>query len=205
MKAHPTSLIWLCFALIAVSCNANSRTLGSAPPSSTGMANMQSDVFGMDSQEYFTDPGKNFSDVGYRMVDAGQQGLLLGGPDYVAYDKVARFPIACLNVADRLELRDHDFRSYALIAAFDVGTGIMYAGQLIEQKFKKEKLDPNASMPPPGISFRGSAGDLFERLEIPRRTAKYLITGILLDRVSNRITVRVGPDSARTDSAPKTS
>ncbi len=162
---------------------------------------MQQDVFGMDSREYFADPGKNFSDVGYRMAGAGQQGLLLGGPDYVAFDKDVRFPIACLNVADRLVLRNYDLKSYTLIAAVDVASGAFYVDYLSEQKFKKEKIDPNASLPPPGISFRGGGGDLFSRLEIPRHTANYLVTGILLDRVSNRVKIRVGSEAARQDAA----
>lgn len=160
---------------------------------------MQKDVFGMDHRDYFTDPGKNFSEVGYRLADAGQQGLLLGGPEYIAHDKDARFPVACLNVAERLELRDFDLPSYALVTAVNVVSGEFFADHLVEQKFKKVKLDPNASLPPPGLSFRGSAGDLFARLGIPRHGAEYLVTGILLDRVSNRLKMRVGTEAARTD------
>jgi hypothetical protein len=162
---------------------------------------MQNDVFGMDSRDYFTDPGKNFSDVGYRLAKTDRQGLLLGGPDYVAYDKDARFPVSCLNVAENLDLRDYDLQSYGMIASVDLVTGVFYADHLTEQKFKKEKMDANASSPPPGISFDGTAGDLFARLEIPRHAADYLVTGILLNRVSNRIKIRVGSDAARGNDA----
>jgi hypothetical protein len=194
-------LAWLCFVLGAAHCGGEPRANKAAPKSSTGMGKMQNDVFGMDNRDYFTDPGKNFSEVGYRLADAGKQGLLLGGPDYVAYDKDARFPVSCLNVAERLELRDYDLQSYGIITAVNVATGDYYADHLIEQKFKKEKMDPNASLPPAGISFRGTAGDLFARLEIPRHTAEYLVTGILLNRVSNRVKIRVGSEAARENAA----
>jgi hypothetical protein len=199
MKHVPFRLACFCLVLGSAYCSGKPRIHKPAIQTSTGTKIMQKDVFGMDNQDYFTDPGKGFSDVGYRMADAGQQGLLLGGPEYVAYDKDARFPVSCLNVAESLPLRDHDLPSYALVAAVNTATGAFYADNLVEQKFKKEKMDPNASLPPPGISFDGSAGNLFARLEIPRHSAEYLITGILLDRSSNRIRIRVGSEAARTD------
>lgn len=200
VKSH-LGIVSLCLALGAAHCSSKPQVDKAKQKTSTGITQMKNDVFGMESRDYFTDPGKNFSEVGYRMADSGQQGLLLGGPGYVAHDKDARFPVSCLNVSEALDLRNHHFRSYALVTAVDLATGSFYAGQLIEQRFKKEKLDPNASPPPPGISFDGSAGNLFARLEIPRHSAEYLITGILLDRVSNRIKIRVGSDAARTDVA----
>lgn len=201
MNIFPIRLACLVLAMGGVDCVGKSPAHKSAQISSTGMGRMQHDVFGMENREYFTDPGKNFSDVGYRMVNSGQQGLLLGGPDYVASDKDSRFPVACLNVADRLDLRNFGLKSYALVAAVDVATGAFYADYLSEQKFKKEDLGPEASLPPPGISFRGGGGDLFTRLEIPRYAAEYLVTGILLDRVSNRVKIRVGSEAARQDAA----
>jgi hypothetical protein len=201
MKQVPLRLTCFCLALGVAYCSGKPRIHKPAIQTSTGSMIMQKDVFGMSSQDYFTNPGKGFSDVGYRMANAGQQGLLLGGPEYVAYDKDPRFAVSCLNVAEALDLRDYEFRTYALVAAVDAATGAFYADHLIEQKFKKEKMDPNASSPPPGISFDGSAGDLFARLEIPRHSAVYLITGILLDRSSNRIRIRVGSEVARTDIA----
>lgn len=201
MELTRIRLAWLCLALGVSQCGGAPQTGKAAPKSSTGMGKMQNDVLGMDSRDYFTSPGKNFSEAGYRLANAGQQGLFLGGPDYVAYDKDTRFPVSCLNVAERLELRDRTLQYFGLIAVMDIATGAFYADHLTEQKFKKVEIDPNASLPPEGLSFRGTAGDLFERLGIPRRAADYLVTGILLNRVSNRVKIRVGSEVARVNSA----
>jgi hypothetical protein len=197
MISNRIRLACLSLALFAAHCGGEPRANKSAPKSLTGMGKMQNDVFGMDSRDYFTDPGKNFSEVGYHLANAGRQGLFLGGPDYVAFDKETRFPVSCLNIAERVALRDYTLQSFGLIAAVDIQTGAFYADHLVEQKFKKQKIDPNASLPPEGLSFRGTAGDLFARLEIPHHAAEYLVTGILLDQVSNRVKIRVGSEAAR--------
>lgn len=98
-----------------------------------------------------------------------------------------------MNVTDARDASLHLFDDYAIVTAMDLRSGKFYADRVVEQKYVKPVRDPASNPPPPGRSSDGAAADLFVRLGIPKVIGEYLVTGVLLNRVSNRIAVKVGP------------
>lgn len=161
---------------------------------------MSNDIFGIKTEDYFANPMKEFTQIGSRLEDNGFNGLAIGGPQFIPIHSSEKFPLAMMNVTDARDASLHLFDDYAILTAMDLHTGKLFVDMAVEQKYVKPIRNPSANPPPPGRSSDGTTADLFQRLNIPKGLGEYLITGILWDRVSNRIQVKVGaPELSNSD------
>lgn len=162
---------------------------------------MNKDVFGMSDEDFFAEPLIVSPDVGDGLIESGFYGLRIDGPERVELDKRSVFPLVTVRVAESMDASRWLFKEFAVLTAMDLVSGTLHAAFYIEQKSVKAPRDLEKNPPPPGSVARSASADLFKRLRIPRTASEYLVTVVLLDKISNRIRVKVGESGILRDNA----
>lgn len=148
---------------------------------------MMNDVFGFNNQDYFENPMGKVEGIRDHLEQFNSDAILLGAPSFIPIDKNNKFPMASLRVTQSLKAYASPFKSFAIIAVMDLGTNTLIADFVVEQKFVKIPLKPNASPPPEGKFSDGSALDLIARNIIPKSIGDYYSTVLILGSRSNRV------------------
>ncbi len=131
---------------------------------------MADDLFGLSTNEYFTNPLKTFSQTGRQRIRLGEEGLIIDGPDTIN-EKRETAPIVIQRISKSQHATEFPFHDYAVICAVDITSGRIFASKAIEQRYIKPQRDPNAPPPPQGLRVDGGAVDLFKVLQLPRSPA----------------------------------
>ena len=128
--------------------------------------------------------------------DAGQYGLRIAAPAQVALDQHQALPVVAVRVATLEDAYNLAFESAAVITAVDLVENRAYAGMAIEQKFATEEPAGSVEPPGPGDSSETYFIDLQDRLDLPWQAGRWLVTLLMRDQSSNRVTTQLGASGA---------
>jgi hypothetical protein len=160
---------------------------------------MLEDKFGLEDEAYWTDPWANRRAIQRPLMQAGQEGFLIGAPKVVALDRRGTAPLAILRVRKAQGGSPVDFRASAVLAAWDHNLGKLRA-RLAFPKAPPAPAPRKPAAPPSakGDSFAGDATamigeastlDLASRLQLPLAGGEYTVALVCLDQSANRCRV----------------
>jgi hypothetical protein len=157
------------------------------------------DRFGLEDEEYWSDIWRTRRTVQRPLMQSGTEGLMLGAPPHAPMDQHEDLPVALLRVCKPASAARLPTHAYVVLAAVDLATWELRARLALPPR-PAPPAPPSASGAPPAPdSFSGddtamlSEGhtvDLAALLELPEARREYLVTAILLDQVSNRVSTK---------------
>ncbi len=146
-------------------------------------------LFGLDDDEFWTDPLRNQSDATGRLSDDRVVGPRIDGPRRVALAARTTLPIALAYRESHATFARAPLEDWAVVCAIDPRDGWFAA-----RKVATDPLPPQARPDPTAPVSRGYASrcevfDLRERLGVPWRAGPLLVTVIVRDAASNRLRI----------------
>ena len=166
------------------------------------MAASDEDFFGLADNAYWTASLGNDPAPLDRTLKRNFWGLALGAPRQVPLDARSTLPALVCQVETVATGRLRRLRRQGLVTAMNLRTGALRVTRFTDSAQEERPLDPEpppepGEEPPPDSSNDRisslSTLDLRERLGLAWEPAEYLVTVILMDRVSNRVRVALAP------------
>jgi hypothetical protein len=157
----------------------------------------------------WTDPWANRKAIQRPLMNAGREGFLIGAPKVAALDRRKTLPVAVLRTRKAQGGSPVDFRSMAVIAAWDVEGRRLHA-RLAFPRPAPAPAKPISSSAGKGDSFSGdetamigeaSTIELFSRLNLPIAAGEYVISLVCLNETANRCRTQVVDSAAFHDEA----
>jgi hypothetical protein len=141
--------------------------------------------------EFWTSP---FSAVPKQGPDAPDPvpGIELGGPKAVFFDRYDSAPVVAVHTMTLREATQVNFGALAVVAAVDADLGTLFVGSAAAREVLADSpphsLDDDADIPD-GFVVSPHLIDLRERLMLPWRAGRYLVSVMLRGSFSNRVMV----------------
>ena len=142
--------------------------------------------FEMSDEEFWSNPDKNLSMLAGTRVRSSKSGLLADSPKTVPVRQREQWPYLILQTGDTLELYKVPFADHAIVTAYSPAEGVLYAARAIPQMGPRGTSGP---MPSPGFSSNFENIDARAVLGIPWRNGRYILTTVIRDQTSNRVSV----------------
>ena len=159
---------------------------------------MIEDRFGLNNDEYWSDPWRKRRLVQRPFMQKGEEGLLLGTPGVVALNEHADFPAAIIRVCKLTTVARVPSRSSLIITAMDLDTWTLRAqlalpagGRATRRAPLGEPARDSFSGDDSAMISEGHTVNLAAHLGLPASRRSYLVNAILLDQVSNRSRMKV--------------
>jgi len=174
---------------------------------------MNEDKFGLKDEEYWSDPWRTRKAIQRPLMQKNQEGLLLGAPTIVPLNQYQSFPVALLRVCRLTTLSKIPSRPNVIIAAMDLFTGELRAQLALPDGSRRPSNGTSPRSAGPAASRdsfsdddtamigEGHLIDLATRLQLPAMRGEYLVSAILLDKVSNRCRMKVVESAGYDDPA----
>jgi len=170
---------------------------------------MIEDKFALEDDRYWTDPWANRKAIQGSLMNAGQEGFLIGAPKVVALDRRQTLPLAILRVRKAQGGSPVDFRAMAVIAAWDLEGRRLHARIAFPRPIPSP-LPAKPASSGKGDSFSGDASamiseaatvDLLSRLSLPAASGGYVLSLICLNETTNQCKTRLIDSAAFHDEA----
>lgn len=160
---------------------------------------MIKDVFELKHPEYWADPWRTRKQVQRALMQKGEEGLVLGTPGTVALNEHADFPAAIIRVCKLTTAAKMPSRPFLVIAAMDTDTWTVRAKLALpdtgrpaaRRALAREPARDSFSGDDSAMVSEGHTVNLAAHLGLPASRRSYLVTAILLDKVSNRSRMKV--------------
>lgn len=157
------------------------------------MAIFDHEDFGLEAAELWDNPTRTFGALDAKLSEARFTGLRIAAPRLVPLGVRDTFPLVAYHSATFEERRSASFRDQGAVVAVDLLANLTYVREPILDKPERvrARVDPPTTPAPPGLISQIFVTELRERLMLPWTKARYLVTALLRDRVSNRLVVEV--------------
>jgi hypothetical protein len=144
---------------------------------------------GLTDEDFWKEPFRTRAQIAGKLLDAGQEALLIGAPKVVSLKEHDSLPV----VVERAATLDHmarlPFRPHAVLTAVDLKTNTVYAYMAIVKNVKEPKRYD-------GPPLEGMGGEAFvinakKQLGLPWTPGPLLLGLVMRDQVSNRVRVEL--------------
>jgi hypothetical protein len=172
---------------------------------------MMENKFALEDEAYWADPWINRKAMQRPLMRSGEESFAIGAPEVMALDRHRTLPLAILRVRKAQGGSPVDFRSMAVVAAWDMNL------QRLSARLAFPKAPPAPAPKRPagkpaslGDSFSKDASamiseastlDLAARLRLPLAGGEYVISLLCLDKSSNQCRTKLIDSSAYRDEA----
>jgi hypothetical protein len=150
-------------------------------------------IFQIEGAEYWDDPMKNASRVLREFVPKGRFGMFIDAPHSVSLTDAVRIPLLFLYAAKRRESAVLDPWKMALLVCVRLEDRSLEVDRLLDEPELESVFDesqPSETDPGDDAMAITDETDLL-RIRLMRRRGTYLLTAIMLDRASNRVTIKL--------------
>ena len=144
--------------------------------------------FEMSDEDFWTNPDKNLSTLAGTRVRSRRPGLLTDSPKTIPIKQREQWPYLVLQTGDTHELYKVPFSEHAVVTAYSPSEGILYAARAIPKMGPAVDSGP---LPSPGFTSNFENVDARAVLGIPWRNGRYVLTTVIRDQTSNRVTVEL--------------
>jgi hypothetical protein len=150
---------------------------------------MAQNKLGLEGEDFWTQPFKSRDVIESKLLEIRNEELIVGMPDIVPLDIRETLPLIVLRVGFQNNMARRGFRKTALVTASEVNTKQIYAGMALRQDID----EPPALGEVPNEWMGGEAFniDLREVLDLPWNQGEYIVTLIMWDQVSDRLTTKL--------------
>ncbi|MBK8229595.1 MAG: hypothetical protein IPK72_03220 [Candidatus Eisenbacteria bacterium] len=153
---------------------------------------MSEHVFGLQDHDFWSDPFKAEPTPSGLPPRPGPPGLVIDAPSYVALGVRETLPVVVRHTMTLKKAAYVSFRFLALVTAVDVDRNELYVGPALDQegRVREERTAP-AAEPPDGMMMSPYLSEVRARAGVPWQPSNLLVTVLLRDEVSNRVTTRL--------------
>ncbi len=152
---------------------------------------MSTGPLGLQQTEFWSNPYKTEAEVYQRLSEEDFIGVMIDAPAQVNIEEHQTLPVIGCRSASMWQARRANLTRFALITAMQIRTGRLFAGRAqMQRNFSREI--PEEDDPGEGVIM--SLFDLDVRQQLPGllwEPGGYLLTAILQDQVSNRLSVNL--------------
>ena len=153
---------------------------------------MPEDSLGLSDEDYWLDPLKTRDEIEDRLLDEGENTLLLGAPGKMVLRAQRSLPLVVLRVASLAQLGELSFDQQALVTAVDLATNRVYADLAVFHS-GRNLAPPEVSAEPalPGMGGEAYVIDVIDRLNLPEKPGDYLLRVIMREYLSEALPVEM--------------
>lgn len=163
------------------------------------MQSLIEDRFCLKDEEYWSDPWRTRKQVQRVLMQKGEEGLVLGTPSAVPLNEHADFSAAIIRVCKLATAAKIPSRPYLVIAAMDTDTWTLRARLALPAGGRPASRRAPVAEPSrdsfsdddSAMLSEGHTANLAALLGLPASRRSYVVTAILLDKVSNRTRMKV--------------
>ncbi|MEM7152733.1 MAG: hypothetical protein AAF799_07815 [Myxococcota bacterium] len=152
---------------------------------------MTDERFGLNDDEFWTDPTRTVMDVAERLWDQGRDSIAIDGPTRVEIDKRDSLPAMVVRAGTTQDIFTLDFNIHAFVTAMDLERNYFYVARINDDEDPEEEDELPAEEDLDGEMTDTATPDLREKLDLPWQTGRLRLTAIMRDRVSNRVDVQL--------------
>jgi hypothetical protein len=154
----------------------------------------QGGLLQLDDAEFWSAPFRTRDETQRRLSREGFLGVAIDAPQRVPLDGRQTIPVVGWDVATFRQAKKLRFEDFALVTAVSQDDGYVYTGRLYDPRVKDSRqAAPEDEDPGEGKSYRAFTFDLNERVGIGLRPKACVVTMIVQDQVSNRVTTTLCP------------
>ncbi len=159
----------------------------------------------LDDAEFWSAPFRTRDETQRRLSREGFLGVAIDAPERVPLDGRQTIPVVGWDVATFRQAQKLCFEDFALVTAVSQDDGYVYTGRLYDPRVRDTRqAAAEAEDPGEGKSYRAFTFDLNERVGIGLRPDACVVTMIVQDQVSNRVTTTLcAPQLSWVDPAVK--
>ncbi len=151
--------------------------------------------FGIAGEEYWTNPWKNLDEIAFdRVADRKVSGIAIDAPATVPLDARRTLPLLVYYSGSNAEMAGAPFEQHGVLALVNLDDDMLLAAPAIVKDGPPMSMGSLAEEP--GHSGREFTLDVLEALGLEAKPARYLVTALLRDSVSNRLHVALVPGPA---------
>lgn len=155
---------------------------------------MSVSAFGLTPNEFWTDPNRTEDEVIDRLGQEGFEGVRIDAPSFVPLDVRDTLPLLAVRAGSYRDMYSVDYTQHALLTAVDLDSNRVYVSLADESEYDRVRSDEPVDIEtvPEGRLSSFYVLDARERLGLPWHPARYLVTVVLRERISNRFAVELG-------------
>jgi hypothetical protein len=157
-----------------------------SPQPAEAMAMSEDHPFEMSDEEFWTNPEKNLSELAGHRVLSEIAGIVADSPKTIVLSQRQKWPYLVLQTGDTEALYKVPFAEHAIVTAYSPTEDVLYAARAVPRMGPKK---PPRPMPSPGFSSSSRNIDVRAALGMPWRSGRYILTAVVRDQTSNRVSV----------------
>lgn len=148
---------------------------------------------GLKDADFWDDPRRTEDEVHERLLEQGFLGVVIDAPARVPLAARDTLPVCGVRVTTFAENRTLSIPAATVATASCLETHAVRAGMAFEQKplAPRPRRDGGPDGPVEGVTIANFETDLRARLRIPWRPGTWLVTFLVRDRTTNRVTVKL--------------
>lgn len=142
--------------------------------------------FEISDEDFWSNPDKNLSKLAGTRVRSDISGIISDSPKKIPLDQRQEWPYLVLQTGDTEELYKVRFADHAIITAFCPVEAVLYAAKAVSRMGPRV---PPGPFPSPGFTSTFKNINARAALGIPWRNGRYILTTLIRDQTSNRVSV----------------